>query len=149
MKKQKQPQNKKQTVTKNVDFAFILNTAVGNKNMQNIKDYGIEIVASDESLANQIDSHFAEAGAHHVKTTYLAPVAPVGKTGRPPERTTLRLVKEGELVSNAKESIPTIEQMPVSKEETVETEIVEEAPVEEVLVEDSKEAEENKEEIIE
>ncbi len=102
--KNEQQIRQKQTVTKNVDLAYILNTAVGSQNMQNIKDYNVEVVASDEELAKSIDSRFVEAGAEQVKTSYLAPVTTPAQGGVAPERQAVRYARAG--------AIPTIEQMP-------------------------------------
>ena len=53
-KEQQQNFKKKQTKTQNMDLSYIIRTAVGNENMQNLGDYGIEIVASDAELAGKI-----------------------------------------------------------------------------------------------
>ena len=78
MKKDKQQKaNVKQTNTKNMDYSYILKTAVGHKNMENLNDYDIEIVASDKDLAGEINARFNEVGANNVKTSYLEPAGPV------------------------------------------------------------------------
>ena len=59
--------------TKNLDYSYILKTAIGYKNMENLKDYEIVLVASDEALAAEIYASFSEAGAIDVKTSYLEP----------------------------------------------------------------------------
>ena len=87
MKNEQQNFKKKTTNTKNMDLSYILRTAVGNENMQNLADYDIQVVASDASLAGKIDERFNEAGASGVKTSYLEPIAPLDpKTYRPPVR---------------------------------------------------------------
>ncbi len=100
MKKEKQTRQK-QTVTKNVDLSYILHTAVGSQNMQNIKEYNVEVVASDAELAGKIDSRFNEVGAQQVKTSYLAPVEQPVSKGAVPRRTE---------VAYSSQEIPTLEQ---------------------------------------
>ncbi len=103
---------KKQTVTKNVDLSFILNTAVGSKNMKDIQDYNIEVLASDIALAEKIDTRFNEAGAKQVKTSYLEPLPAIDRKNRIQERRQVAY-------SSNPNAIPTIDQMPVSAEENV------------------------------
>ena len=117
---------KKKTMnTKNMEFSYILRTAVGNKNMKNLADYDVQVVASDAELAGKIDEDFAKVGANEAKISYLEPIAPLdGKSYRLP-------VRKMAAVASAKEEAPVEEVAP---------EVVEEAPVEEAAPEVVEEA---------
>ncbi len=74
MKREEQQKlRKKQVSTKNMDPSFILTTAVGYQNMKDLKDYKVEVVASDRELAGSLNKRFNEVGAS-VKTSYLEPI---------------------------------------------------------------------------
>ena len=77
MKKIEQQPLTKQTNTKNMDLSYILRTAVGNAEMKNLENYDIQVVATDELLAGELNARFNEVGATKVKTSYLTPVDPV------------------------------------------------------------------------
>ncbi len=121
-----------------MDLSYILNTAVGNQNMKNIKDYDIQVVASDVELAEKIDSRFNDAGANQVKTSYLEPIPTKGKNGRAPERKAVSYkasdLKEQAMIEHAraKARIPYIEPAPVAQEVCEQPVCVEESAAEEV-----------------
>ena len=77
MKKTEQQPLTKQTNTKNMDLSYILRTAFGNAEMKNLENYDIQVVATDEFLAGELNARFNEVGATKVKTAYLTPVDPV------------------------------------------------------------------------
>ena len=122
---------KKKTMnTKNMEFSYILRTAVGNKNMKNLADYDVQVVASDAELAGKIDEKFAEAGASGTKTYYLEPIAPLDpKTYHLPVRKMVQVASVEEETKPVEEAVEeVVEEAPV--EETVE-EVAPETPVEE------------------
>ena len=101
----------KQTNTKNMDYSYILKTAVGYKNMENLQNYDIEIVASDETLAAEINTKFNEVGASQVKTSYLEPAAPVSYNKREVRFAPIRkFVKYQPPVVNTAEEAPSAEE---------------------------------------
>ena len=69
MKKIEQQPLTKQTNTKNMDLSYILRTAVGNAEMKNLENYDIQVVATDELLAGELNARFNEVGATKVKTS--------------------------------------------------------------------------------
>ena len=80
MKKQKQKIANKQS--QDMDLENILKTETKGRNVGTMQDYDVEVVASDESIAQTIDARFNEAGARQVRTSYLAPIAPVNKNAK-------------------------------------------------------------------
>ena len=119
MKKQKQKTANKQS--QDMDLENILKTETKGRNVGTMQDYDVEVVASDEAIAQTIDARFNEAGARQVRTSYLAPIAPVNKNAKGvTERKALDYSATPAKTSN---EIPSIEQMPVKEERPAETAI--------------------------
>ncbi len=90
----------KRTAAKNVELSYVLHSAVGRAD---VKEYDVEVVASDEALAADIEREFTEAGAERLRVSYLD--------------------SEGELVRLKGE--PSLEETPSTEQATS----VEQAPV--------------------
>ena len=106
---------KKQIVTKNMDPSFILSTAVGYQNMNDLNDYKVEVVASDKKLAGSLNQSFNQLGAD-VKTSYLEPVTPkiplAISTYRPPVREFVEYEEEKTIVEEETVSAPVTVEKP-------------------------------------
>lgn len=112
MKKQKQKIANKQS--QDMDLENILKTETKGRNVGTMQDYDVEVVASDESIAQTIDARFNEAGARQVRTSYLAPIAPVNKNAK--GVTERKALDYSATPAKASNEIPSIEQMPVKEE---------------------------------